>query len=341
MLRRGVIYTGIVLLLFTSSTAGARETLNVLTWPGYADDDLVQAFEQRHNVDVEITYISNDDALWARLNAHGEKRFDVFAANTAELTRAVAGNRTLPLDLARIPNVQQQLPRFRNHTEIPGISLKGKPHAIPFTYSEMGIIYNRKLVTEVPTSINALWDSRYQGKVLAYDGSSHSFSLAAQAIGLADPFHIGTEDWTQVTRKLVELRRNVLTFYSQPDEVVDWFTKTQIALVFANYGSQQVKQLQDAGGDIGYVIPQEGALAWLDCWSILRDTAQPNLAHAWIDFMLEPAASQALVQRQGLNNTRDLPTANSGQDKLVWLQPVEDIHRRTTLWNSIRSGDSL
>lgn len=341
MRHRWVTLTTLTLLLVASGKGYARDVLQVLTWPGYADEDLVEIFEQRHGVDVEITYISTDDALWARLNEAGPKRFDVFAANTAELTRAVAEKRTLPLDLAKIPNVQHQLPRFREHTAIPGITQEGRVHAVPFTYSEMGLIYNRKLVKNPPTTINALWDPAYRGQVLAYDGSSHSFTLAGQALGLSNPFQLSASDWPQVSQKLVELRRNALTFYSQPDEAVAWFNKTPVALIFANFGSQQVKQLQDAGADIGYVIPAEGALAWLDCWSILHDTPVPAIAHAWIDFMLEPPVSRALVERQGLNNTVDAPAAEREQDKLVWLQPVEDIQRRTMLWNSIRSGDSL
>lgn len=319
----------------------AKETLRVLTWPGYADPDVVLTFEQRHNAHVEVTFISTDDSLHEHLDGKGNRRFDVFAANTAEIQHYAAVGVSHPVDLQKIPNTANQLARFRNLQEIPGITREGAVYAIPFTYSEMGIIYNRKLVHTPPSSINVLWDPQYHGRVLAYDGSTHSFSLAAQATGLNNPFHIDESQWPQLTQKLVELRRNVLTFYTQPDEVVDWFKKAPIALVFANYGSQQVKQLQDAGANIGYVIPQEGALAWLDCWGIIHGTPVDSLAHAWINYMLEPQISKALEDRQGLSSTTSSPNAPPEQDKLIWLQPVENTERRATLWNSIRSGDAL
>lgn len=330
-----------LLALFASVCVYAQDTLRVITWPGYADPDLVKTFEQRHNARVEVTYISTDDALWQRLQDGGSQQFDVFAANTAELSRAVKEKLSLPLTLKQIPNTLHQLPRFRNLDSIPGITAEGEVYAIPYTYSEMGLIYNRKLISHPPTSINALWDTAFKGKVLAYDGSSHNFSLAAQALGLSNPFHLQIVEWDGTIEKLVALRRNVLTFYTQPEEVVHWFKKEPVALVFANFGAQQVKLLRDAGADIGYVIPKEGALAWLDCWSILRSTPHPELAHAWINYMLEASVSKALTDRQGLNNTLQATQADQEQDTLVWLQPVEDIHRRTTLWNSIRSGDSL
>ena len=36
----------------------------------------------------------------------------------------------------------------------------------------------------------ALWDPKYQGKVLAYDNGEHNFSFTALTQGVADPFHL-------------------------------------------------------------------------------------------------------------------------------------------------------
>ena len=65
--------------------------------------------------------------------------------------------------------------------------------------------------------------------------------------------------------KLIALRRNVLGFYAQPDDATELFIRHRVALLFANYGMQQVQSLRAAGADVDYVIPREGALAWLDC----------------------------------------------------------------------------
>ena len=59
----------------------AQEVLRVLTWPGYADPDLVKVFEQRTGSKVELTIIDSDDAMWKRLNENKAGDFDVFAVN--------------------------------------------------------------------------------------------------------------------------------------------------------------------------------------------------------------------------------------------------------------------
>ena len=134
------------------------ETLRVLAWPGYADPDLVQAFEKQHKVRVEVTYIETDDELWQRVSANVGADFDVFAVNTAELKRYIDNGLSQPLNLADLPNIQHQQPRFRDLASIPGITRNGKIYAIPYTYSEMGLIYDKTKVAETPTSMAALWD---------------------------------------------------------------------------------------------------------------------------------------------------------------------------------------
>ncbi|MGA8863123.1 MAG: extracellular solute-binding protein [Gallionella sp.] len=320
--------------------AQAEEVLRVLAWPGYADPDLVQVFEQRYKVKVEVTIISSDDTMWERLSAGQGKDFDVFAVNTAELQRYIDSGISIPLNIADIPNTAKQLPRFRDLSAIPGIVRKREVYAIPYAYSAMGLIYDRKAFKTPPDSFAAMWDKRYKGRVLAYQASEHNFSLAAMVLGLKDPFHIPGTDFRRVSRYLVKLRRNVLTFYSTPEEATQLFMNNHIALLFANYGTQQVSLLKKAGADIGYVIPKEGALAWLDCWSMSRGARNRQLAEAWINYTLEAPVSHALIERQGLSNTLEAPVAVHGTDKLLWLHSVEDVAKRASLWNRIISGDT-
>lgn len=327
-----------ILLPLAPGLAASAEALRLLAWPGYADADLVERFEQRHGVAVEVTLVGNDDALREKLSANNGSNYDLIAANTAEIHHYIEQELLQPLQPARIANTTRQLWRFRDYPRIPGISRDGKVYAIPYTYAEMGLIYDRTQLAEPPRSIASLWDPRFQGRVLAFNGSSHAFSLAAQAAGL-DPFRIEAADFPRLTERLIALRRNVLTFYAQPEEAASLFREHRVALLFANYGRQQLKQLRDQGADVGFVIPREGALAWLDCWAISRGARDVALAEAWIDFALEPPMSRALVERQGLSNTLEEPENLEGADRLIWLRPVEDAERRARLWERILSGE--
>lgn len=347
--RRGAVLT--LLIILTSGLLGlpvfaaSPETVNdnvlrVLAWPGYADSDVVSAFEARFHARVEVTFVDSDEALWTRLHSAAPPPYDVLAANTAEIQRYAGEHLLAPIDLSHIPNRRRQLPNFQQLATIGGLVQDGATYAIPFTYSSMGLIYDRKQVPAVPRSMRELWNPRYRGKVLDFNSAQHNFSFAALALGYPDPFRLSPEQTLAVARKLIDLRRNLLTYYTLPEEATALFVQHRAALMFGNYGTQQVELLRRAGVDVGYVIPDEGALAWLDCWAVTRGTQRPALAFAWINYMLEPAIGALLTERQGLANTLEPPPGlDTGHQHLVWLQPVEDIARRELLWGRIVSGD--
>lgn len=328
-------------LALPALAASPEKVLRVLIWPGYADGSTIRKFEQANGVKVELSEVSSDAELWQRINRNDAGDFDVFAVNTAELQRYIDRELVRPVDPDKIPNTRNQLPRFQNLAAIPGLTRHGHAYGIPYTYAEMGLVYDRSQFSSPPTSISELWNPRLRGKVLAYNGGNHNFSLAALVSGQTSPFRIDETQWKPMADKLIALRRNVLGFYALPDDATELFIRHRVALLFANYGMQQVQSLRAAGADVDYVIPREGALAWLDCWVITRGAKDTTLAHAWINHMLGSEASTQLVAVQGLANTIETPSGNRSNDRLLWLEPVEDIGRREALWRRIHSGDRL
>ena len=248
----------LILLLGKTGLVTAHETLRILTWPGYADANVITVFEQRFDVDVDVTFVTSDDDLWYKIN---NSTFDVFAVNTAELQRYIEHNLAVPINIDNISNHANQLPRFQNLAEIPGLVHDNKLYAIPYTYSEMGLIYNRKTVKTIPNSMHAMWDPDYRGRVLAFNTSNHNFSMVGLLMGVQNPFNMNDTELTAAAKQLVNLRRNVLTFYATAEDAATLFAKYDIALIFGNYGTQQLNALRKTGADIGYIIPSEGALA--------------------------------------------------------------------------------
>lgn len=315
--------------------------LRILSWDGYTDDVVVKEFENRFGVKVEVTYANSDDELWEMANANDGKNFDVFAVNTSELVRYIDKGVSVPIDLTLIPNHSAQLPRFKDLKQIAGLSRNNNVYAIPYAFSEMGLIYNKKTVTEIPDSMAAMWDSRYQGKVLAYNASAHNFSLTALMMGIENPFKLSVDQLRAVGSKLVDLRRNIMGFYNTAEEATKLFHDHEVALIYANYGTQQVADLKKSGADIGYIVPREGALAWLDCWSITKNAIDPKLAATWINYSLEKGVSERLTSAHGLANTIvPFPDAKA-EDRIVWLQPIENVELRKEMWDKIIAGENL
>jgi len=214
----------------------------------------------------------------------------------------------------------------------------GKVHAIPFCFDSIGLIYDTDKVKPAPTSMSVLWDPKYKGKVLAYDNGEHNFSFTALTLGIADPFNLSATQLDQVKARLIDLKHNVLSFYSTADEALQIYQNNDVALIWANYGQQQVKAMQDAGAHIAYVNPKEGALAWLDTWAMTSGVRDQGLALQWMNFVLQKKIGEQLSQRTGFGNTV-APSPNAGgNDKLIYLESVEDPTKRSDLWNEIKAA---
>ena len=320
-------------------TALAKDTLRILAFSGYADHDWVVQFEKQFNATIDVTVIDTDDALWDKLSKNSGQDFDVFATNTAELQRYIDKGIASPINLEHIPNVRNQLPRFQAMTKSPGIMRLDKSYAIPYTYSEMGLIYDKKQFDKPPKTMAEMWDPKYKGKILLYDGTTHNFSFTALVLGIQNPFQLSDENFRKVVSKLVELRDNEPRYYTSPEDGAKEFRENKVALMFGNFGTQQVKKLQDVGASIGYVLPVEGSLAWLDCWAISSATKNRALAEQWINFTLSAPIAAALSERQSLANTLTKSSIKP-TDKILWLEPVEDAEKRTRLWDRIRKDNA-
>jgi putative spermidine/putrescine transport system substrate-binding protein len=319
------------------ATAAFADNLRVLAWDGYADEDWVKAFTEKTGIGVDVVFIGSDDEIWAKIKGSEGKDFDVFAVNTAQLQRYIAADLVQPIDVATMPNQQQVLPRFRDLEAVGGVTKDGKVYGIPFAFDSIGLIYDTDKVNPPPTSMSVLWDPQYAGKVLAYDNGEHNVSFTALTLGYSDPFHLDTAQLDAVKAKLVELKHNVLSFYTTADEAQQIYQNNDVALIWANYGQQQVKAMQEVGAHVAYINPSEGALAWLDNWVISKGAKDVAAAEKWIDFMVSKDVSSALSERTGFGNTVTETGSAGKDDKLVWLQNVEDPQKRSDLWNEVKA----
>jgi len=338
LLLTGLLSAAVGALALAASPAPSQaKELRILAWEGYADPDWVKEFEAQTGADVNVVFIGTDDEIWAKIKGSEGKDFDLFAVNTAQLQRYLDLGLVEPYDLSKVPNQKETLPRFQDLSKVTGVMRDGKVYAIPYAFDSIGLIYDTDKVKTPPDSWNALWDPQYAGKVLGYDNGEHNFTITALSMGIEDPYHLTDEQMQAAEDKLVDLKHNVLSFYTTADEALQLYQHNDVALIFANYGQQQVKTMQDAGAHIAYVNPEEGAPAWLDTWAMTTGVQDKDLAEAWVNFVLQKKIGQQLSERTGFGNTV-VPFASAGQgDKLVWLEDVEDPTKRADLWNEVKA----
>ncbi|TPK73593.1 extracellular solute-binding protein [Mesorhizobium sp. B2-4-15] len=335
------LLTGLAVLagLGTSTGLAQSETLRIVTWQGYADDDWVEEFEAAYNADVQVTFVGDDAEIWAKVRGSNGADADIITTNTGQLQRYIDANLLAPIDLNMVPNQKEVLEQFRDLAKIPGVMRNGKVFMMPYVYAPYLLAYNPDLVSEAPTSWSSLWDPKYKGKVLTHDSYEYNFTIAAILDGAKDPFQLSEDELQRCKTKLIDLQHQLLSYYQYPEEVVQLWQSNEIAVMMAAYGPSQINALRKAGAKVEAVIPKEGTPTWLDSMAVTVGAkgAKYDLAMKWINFALKKEISKALARRTNFGTTGFDTGAITPNDKIFWVQSIEDPTRRSDLWNEIKA----
>jgi putative spermidine/putrescine transport system substrate-binding protein len=189
----------------------------------------------------------------------------------------------VPMDPARIPALNK-LPQ--------GLRRPGN-RGLGFSVSHVGLMYNKNLVKDPPTSWTALWDPKWQGKVTFFDNNFMPLVLAARLNGggeqQVDP---GFRLWT-------EHARNIRALPTTNDALKNIVVtgEAQIAPWFAGIW----KFWADEGAPLGFVNPKEGAVAFPLYLQIVKGSTpeQIKVAEEIINELMTPE-----------NNSRDAQLTN-------------------------------
>jgi spermidine/putrescine-binding protein len=323
--------------MFPGRGQAATSTLRLLTWEGYADDPWVNEFQAKHNVSVKVTYTGSVDEIFAKLLATDGDDYDVIAVETSSYKRLVQQKLLKPLQLDLLPNRANLGPSFLN---VKAIVFDGKTYAAPFAWGSIPLIYDKKEFPTAPDSWGVLWDEKYQGRAIAMDDATNAIVTTALFLKIKDPFNMNDAEFAAVKAKLIEQKKIILSYYAGFDDGVSIFAQGNVVLMMS-MGEPQVPMLQKKGVDAALSIPKEGAIGWIDCWTISAGARDDALAHAWINFMLDKRVGTYISEKTGYGNTTNLEAnAKIGltyADRLVFLEAPEDQGKRIKLWNEIKA----
>jgi len=337
---RSIAATALLVASSMMAMAGSSvraEDLKILTWEGYADDQWVKEFEKDTGATVKVSYTGSVDEIFAKMEGSKGADFDVVAIETSSYKRLYQQKLIQPLDLSKLPNYQNLSPVFQ---KIDAITFDGKPYAAPYAWGSLPLIYDKKAFPTPPDSWEVMWDPKFAGKILAMDDANNEISNTALVLGYKDPFNLTDEQFAAVRKKLLEQKALVLNYYAGFDDGISIFAQNAVPMMFS-MGEPQVGMLQSKGVDAAMTIPKEGAIGWIDCWTISSATKHVDLAHKWINFMLEKRVGNYISTKTGYGNTTDAD-ANKAigmtyADKLTFFQPPEDPKRRVALWNEVKA----
>lgn len=321
-------------LLAIADRAQADGEVRLLTYEGYADPAWAKEFTDQTGIAVKTTYVGGVDEEIAKMKAAGGKDYDVVAVDTASLKTFADQKLIDVIDQTQVPNLSNLLPEFK---DMSNANIDGKIYGIPFAWGSLGLVYDKKTFPTTPTSWSVLWDPKYKGKIISLDDANNCVNFAAIALGIKQPFQLTDEQFAAVKQKLVDFKHNLLTYYAGFDEGTTIWSENNVVLMFAMGESNAIK-LKEKGFDVGYTIPQEGAVGWLDNMTVSSGSPNKANAYKWINFVYQKKIGADLTKKTGWASTTAPAEGLDYASKLVWAKNPEDYNRRQNLWNEVKAS---
>lgn len=285
-------------VLGMAQTAGA-ETLRLLTWGGYAPEDVIAKFEAETGHTVEVT-LSNNEEMIAKLRATGGGGFDLAQPSQDRITGPqMEFGIYKPIDVSKIDSslfIASMLEATMANTTV-----GGEVYGVPHVWGTSGLVMNTAMAGDVVKDYTDLCDPAVAGKV-SYRLKRPTLIGFAFAMGL-DPFAAYGDETAytaimrQVEAKLIDCKANVKTYWGGGDELMGLVRSGEVVAAMA----------WDTGGwklnadnpDITFVAPASGALGWIDTFVLPAKGQADEAAYAWINFVMRPEIAAMITAAAG------------------------------------------
>jgi putative spermidine/putrescine transport system substrate-binding protein len=280
--------------------------VNILAWPGYAEDgstdpavDWVTPFEVETGCQANVKYFGTSDEA-VQLMKTGE--YDVVSASGDASLRMIAAGDVEPVNTELIPNYADLYEYLKDRE---WNSVDGQMYGVPHGYGANLLMWRTDEVEPAPTSWRVVFDdaSKYAGKVTAYDSPIYIADAAMYLmetqpdLGIEHPYSLDEDQLAAAVDLLKKQRENVGEYWSDYLKEVQAFTTGDSVVGTTWQVIANVAQGEDVPVEV--TLPEEGATGWSDTWMVGTDSPNKNCAYAWMDHIISPEANAAVAEYFG------------------------------------------
>jgi spermidine/putrescine transport system substrate-binding protein len=279
----------LLLALALPVAAFAEDVLYLYNWNNYISEETVRRFEASCRCRLRQDYYSDNEEMLAKLEA-GAAGYDLLVPTGNAVESLIRRAALRPIDSARLAHVGNLKPEYRDLWFDPG-----NRYSVPYATSITLIGFNAERMRELglPTDTWALiFEPRHlakiKGKVTVLNSQRELLAAAMRYLGYSvqerDPAR-----WAEA--KAVILRaKPYWAAFSNSTYIKDLAIGN--IWVAHGYSNDMFRAREDAKAagrpfTIGFTTPKEGAVLAVDSFVVHMSGKRPDLAHRFIDFMLE------------------------------------------------------
>jgi spermidine/putrescine-binding protein len=328
-------------VLARSQQKGTRE-LNLYLWSNYIAPETIRKFEERTGAKVNLDVYDSAEALLSKMIA-GNPGYDVICPPTYTLAPLIRAGVLAELDHDRLAHLSGTSPEFIAQNWDPQ-----NRYSVPYLWGITGIASDSRRIADA-SSWNALLDPRWTGKILMLDDARETIAFGALVLG-ADPNTRDPKTLARIRQVLIDQKPLVRAYDSASFD--DAILSGEVAL--AQSWSGQIAKIMKEAPWVRFTIPKEGAMIFVDNLAIPRNAPHADLAHEFLDFVMEPEIAAEICLTTGYSTPsksgRDLlpaavrghPAMFPGDAQMKQLRAFEDLGTAAALhdrlWTEVKSA---
>lgn len=343
-------------LLLAGASAQAADKLHLYNWNNYMAPETVKRFEASCKCQLVQSYYGDNEEMLAKLAA-GAKGYDIIVPTGNALQALIKQNALQPIDKSKLPNLSNIAPAYMD-TEFD----KGNKYSVPYAYTVTLLGYNEQKIKELNIPVDSwatIFDpailAKIKGKVTVLDSANELMAAAMKYLG----YSVNDTDekhWQEAKAVILKAKPYWAAFNATSYIKELTVGNIWVAHGYSNDMFQADLDAQAAGRKfrIRHALPKEGAVLALDSMVIHKSAPRPDLAHQFINFMLDGknaaeltnligsgnpnAAAMASIKPEIAKNTAIFPD----KEVLAKLEMLKDMNTKqrralNRLWTEIRA----
>jgi spermidine/putrescine transport system substrate-binding protein len=345
----------VAVTVLAACSSSKEDVLHIYNWNNYIAPETLDRFKQECKCQVVYDTYGDNEELLAKL-AGGAKGYDILVPTGNAMDALIKQGALLPIDKSKLPNLKYILPKYLDTEFDPG-----NKYSVPYAYSVTLIGFNEQKIKQlgIPTATwAAVFDpvqlEQVRGKVTVLDSPNELFGAALKYLGYSVN-DLDESHWARARDVIVKAKPYWAAFNN-----TSYIRELSVGNIWLTHGYsndmyQANTDAQKSGRNftIASAVPMEGAVFALDNMVIHKSAPRPDLAHQFMNFMLEPKSAAELVNMTGsgtpnsaaLQYVKPEILANKGifpdKELLTKLEMLKDLDRdkrrvRSQMWTEIK-----
>lgn len=348
------------LLALTWGSAMAEDVLHIYNWNNALSADTAKRFEQSCKCRLVQDYYGDNEEMLAKLAA-GAKGYDMVFPTAFAVSTLIKQGKTQPLNKAQLPNWKNL---NSGYLELNAPFDAGNKVAAPTVVSLTLLGYNETQLQKAGVLPQAnswalIFDpavlAKIKGRVTVLDSQRELMSAALLYLG-KDANSTHPADWKAAAEVIRKAKPYWAAFNNQ-----SYIKELTIGNIWVAHGysndlfqAQQDAQHAKRPFKLSYQPQKEGNILAVDNMVILKDAPRPDLAHHFINFMLDGKNAAEISNQIGATNPVKAAEAffkpqikanpvimlEPAKGKYVALKDLDVKSRRdlNRLWSQIKIG---